>query len=324
MQNLTSLLPKVVSLAIFLLSGFLVQSQCIPAFTADTSNCPTVCFTDFSTSSSGVIVAWTWDFGDGNIANTPNVCHTYTSNGTFLVCLTITTSTFCSSNFCVPITISCIASCVPASVAADPQDNSACQLDTAIFTVDTIGTADSLRWQVSTDGGSSWINVYDDLSHSGTTSPTLLVGPAELALDQNRYRAIIFSCAGMQDTSQSARLTVLADCCSDGIKNSDEEAKDCGGTFCDPCVDTDLDGIPDTEDNCVNTKNPLQSDIDQDGIGDLCDPDLNTRIMQLEGGDLFLDQIYSGIILRAPNMDCYKIMVQNDGSLITVPVDCPN
>ena len=94
--------------ALCAISGSQVKSQCLPAFTVDTTNCPTVVFTDFSTTQTGVIVAWTWDFGDGNIANTPNTSHTYTANGTYLVCLTITTSTFCSSNFCVPVTISCI------------------------------------------------------------------------------------------------------------------------------------------------------------------------------------------------------------------------
>jgi hypothetical protein len=35
--------------------------------------------------------------------------------------------------------------------------------------------------------------------------------------------------------------------------------------------DSDDDGIPDNEDNCQETFNPGQSDIDEDGAGDLCD-----------------------------------------------------
>jgi len=42
-----------------------------------------------------------------------------------------------------------------------------------------------------------------------------------------------------------------------------------------PILDIDLDGIPDTEDNCKLAANPEQSDLDGDGIGDLCDMDID-------------------------------------------------
>jgi hypothetical protein len=38
-------------------------------------------------------------------------------------------------------------------------------------------------------------------------------------------------------------------------------------------MDSDLDGVFDSEDNCVEVFNPEQSDIDQDGEGDACEPD---------------------------------------------------
>ena len=40
-------------------------------------------------------------------------------------------------------------------------------------------------------------------------------------------------------------------------------------------VDTDADGLLDDEDNCPTTPNTLQSDIDDDGYGDDCDPDMD-------------------------------------------------
>jgi hypothetical protein len=42
-----------------------------------------------------------------------------------------------------------------------------------------------------------------------------------------------------------------------------------------PVLDTDLDGIPNAEDNCRLAANPEQRDIDGDGIGDLCDMDID-------------------------------------------------
>ncbi|MBT3816752.1 MAG: hypothetical protein HOE80_04240 [Candidatus Magasanikbacteria bacterium] len=42
-------------------------------------------------------------------------------------------------------------------------------------------------------------------------------------------------------------------------------------------VDTDSDSVPDGRDNCRNTFNPDQSDVDNDGIGDMCDIDNQCR-----------------------------------------------
>jgi len=50
------------------------------------------------------------------------------------------------------------------------------------------------------------------------------------------------------------------------------------GDVCDvvPPSDVDGDGVPDTNDNCLNTPNPDQKDVDGDGIGDVCDSFNNT------------------------------------------------
>ncbi len=58
-------------------------------------------FTDLSTTSAGSIIAWQWEFGDGTpVSNIQNPSHVYATNGTFIVCLTIETSTGCTSTYC--------------------------------------------------------------------------------------------------------------------------------------------------------------------------------------------------------------------------------
>ena len=39
--------------------------------------------------------------------------------------------------------------------------------------------------------------------------------------------------------------------------------------------DTDGDGVNDSSDNCILTRNPLQRDTDADGYGNYCDTDFN-------------------------------------------------
>jgi hypothetical protein len=39
--------------------------------------------------------------------------------------------------------------------------------------------------------------------------------------------------------------------------------------------DTDADGVNDLADNCISQQNQSQADLDQDGIGDICDPDVD-------------------------------------------------
>jgi PKD repeat protein len=54
-------------------------------------------FVDYST---GLPVSWFWDFGDGTNSTQQNPVHTYSAQGTYSVCLTITTQSSGSCTTC--------------------------------------------------------------------------------------------------------------------------------------------------------------------------------------------------------------------------------
>lgn len=62
-------------------------------------------FTDNSTTSSGSITTWDWDFGDGGTDNTQNPSHTYTTDGTYNVRLITVTDEGCTDTITVPVTV---------------------------------------------------------------------------------------------------------------------------------------------------------------------------------------------------------------------------
>jgi gliding motility-associated-like protein len=75
-----------------------------PSPTANfTANLTTGCvpvniqFSDRSTSTSGSIVSWQWDFGDGGTSTAQNPSHVYNNTGFYNVTLTVTSSTGCKN-----------------------------------------------------------------------------------------------------------------------------------------------------------------------------------------------------------------------------------
>lgn len=81
------------------------KSACTANFTS--SNVANVFnFTDASSSTSGSIVTWLWNFGDLSAPSTlQNPSHTYTVCGVYNVSLTIATSLFCTNTYSATITV---------------------------------------------------------------------------------------------------------------------------------------------------------------------------------------------------------------------------
>lgn len=61
----------------------------------------TIRFTDQSTTPSGSIVSWLWNFGDGSTSTERSPSHTYDVTGFYNVSLTVTSSTGCKSVYSV-------------------------------------------------------------------------------------------------------------------------------------------------------------------------------------------------------------------------------
>ncbi len=74
-----------------------IHPQPVAIFTA-TDDCivATTSFTDLSTTSSGTINNWQWDFGDGNTSSLQHPNHLYTNDGTYNVTLIVSNDLGCS------------------------------------------------------------------------------------------------------------------------------------------------------------------------------------------------------------------------------------
>ncbi|OFX30056.1 MAG: hypothetical protein A2X08_06445 [Bacteroidetes bacterium GWA2_32_17] len=75
----------------------------------DTINVPpmtTYNFVDQSVpDSTSTIVSWLWNFGNGNVSTLQNPTGNFFQAGTYTICLTIATSSGCTSNYCDVITV---------------------------------------------------------------------------------------------------------------------------------------------------------------------------------------------------------------------------
>ena len=92
------------------------------------------------------------------------------------------------------------------------------------------------------------------------------------------------------------------------------------------CLDTDMDGIADSRDNCPSVSNPDQADVNNNGIGDACEGTggSDDATLSNEASDIFISNSARGVVLKSPNGKCHRITIDNRGNLITAEVTCPN
>ena len=172
----------------------------------------------------------------------------------------------------------------PITSLTSPTNKLVSQNQTTEF--EATGTALSIisyQWQVSEDNGENWDDISDDDNYSGSKSTKLTISSTPTSFNSNNYRAILstpgFAC-GIDDTTQVARLIVLADNDGDGVQDLIDQDDDNDGILDidEGFADIDGDGIPNffdldsDNDNCNDVIEAGYEDSDGDGIlGDSVD-----------------------------------------------------
>jgi PKD repeat protein len=210
----------------------------------------TVSFIDTSTDSDGSVVAWFWDFGDGNTSTAQNPVHDYASDGDFVVSLTVTDNIGVIDAFSQSIT-----TCLDSDNDGVCDDFDSCPGGDDTVDTDGDGTpdfCDLCNDLVDTDGDGVSDCVDQELNspcpNSVNANGVSLDSDGDGICDDNDI------CNGSDDRIDSD---------GDGIPDG-----------CDDCPnsatgDSDGDGVCDNLDICPNGDDTI--DTDGDGIPDACD-----------------------------------------------------
>ena len=101
-----------------------------------------------------------------------------------------------------------LAAVAPPAITTQPSAQSVSSGGNASFTV-TAGNSSGLnfQWQISTDGGTTWTNLSDSATYSGTGTGTLTANSVTATMSGDLFRCVITNSAGTV-TSSSAALVV--------------------------------------------------------------------------------------------------------------------
>jgi hypothetical protein len=117
-----------------------------------------------------------------------------------------------ASNVSTPVTIASVTlepQPVAPTITTQPANQTVAAGQNATFAAAASGVpAPTLKWQRSTDGGTTWANVDDGSGFAGTTTGSLTVNAVTLAMTNHRFRVVATSTGSAPVNSNGAILTV--------------------------------------------------------------------------------------------------------------------
>jgi len=199
-----------------------------------------------SSDPGGSIVAYDWDFGDGEMGTGEAPAHTYSVDGIFTVTLTVTDNDAQTDVNSTSATIDPAGNNVLPTADAGPDQNIA------------LGSVANLDGTGSNDPDAQPQQLTYEWSFSAVPATSSLV-------DIDIVNSASASASFTPDVTGIFTLRIDI---SDGADVDFDQVQITVGP-----ADGDGDGVVDTEDNCPNDANVDQTDTDFDDLGDVCDPD---------------------------------------------------
>ncbi len=178
------------------------------SFANTTNNGPCVgnqfIFTDESTSQSGNVQEWLWDFGDGTSAMLGDPLHYFSNAGTFAVSLTVTNTTGCQKTVVQDVVV------IPLP-DIDFNYNSVCLNDTTHFNdSDFVNALSVEEWTYSFgDGASATIsNPSHRYINSGNFTVTLQITDTNMCRNQVMHEVLVYELPTVNFTFDTACLFI--------------------------------------------------------------------------------------------------------------------